>query len=65
MDRERLNERIADFLKGVHQLERAMAQPCDHILGNGGTCQAPGRNRAWPLHVELGFLAAAITADFE
>ncbi|UHD17708.1 HI0074 family nucleotidyltransferase substrate-binding subunit [Thiocapsa bogorovii] len=27
MDIERLNERTADFLKGVHQLERAVAQP--------------------------------------
>jgi nucleotidyltransferase substrate binding protein (TIGR01987 family) len=27
MDIERLNERIADFLKGVHQLERAVAEP--------------------------------------
>ncbi|MBK1704618.1 HI0074 family nucleotidyltransferase substrate-binding subunit [Halochromatium glycolicum] len=27
MDSERLNERIVDFLKGVHQLERAVAQP--------------------------------------
>ena len=26
MDIERLNERIADFLKGVHQLERAVAE---------------------------------------
>jgi nucleotidyltransferase substrate binding protein (TIGR01987 family) len=27
MDSERLNERIVDFVKGVHQLERAVAQP--------------------------------------
>lgn len=26
MDLERLNERIADFLRGAHQLERAVAQ---------------------------------------
>jgi nucleotidyltransferase substrate binding protein (TIGR01987 family) len=32
MDGERLNERIADFLKGVHQLERAVAQPCDEFM---------------------------------
>jgi nucleotidyltransferase substrate binding protein (TIGR01987 family) len=31
MDPERLNERIADFLKGVHQLERAVAQPFDEF----------------------------------
>lgn len=27
MDSERLNERIVDFVKGMHQLERAVAQP--------------------------------------
>jgi nucleotidyltransferase substrate binding protein (TIGR01987 family) len=32
MDSRRLNERIADFLKGVHQLERAVAQPFDEFL---------------------------------
>lgn len=31
MDSERLNERIVDFLKGVHQLERAVAQPFDEF----------------------------------
>ncbi|MEA1051051.1 HI0074 family nucleotidyltransferase substrate-binding subunit [Lamprobacter modestohalophilus] len=31
MDIERLNERIADFLKGVYQLERAVAQPFDEF----------------------------------
>lgn len=31
MDTERLNERIAEFLKGVHQLERAVAQPFDEF----------------------------------
>lgn len=32
MDSERLNERIGDFLKGVHQLERAVAEPCDEFV---------------------------------
>lgn len=32
MDPQRLNERIADFLKGVHQLERAVAQPFDEFV---------------------------------
>ena len=32
MDIERLNERIVDFLKGVSQLERALAQPYDEFL---------------------------------
>jgi nucleotidyltransferase substrate binding protein (TIGR01987 family) len=32
MDIQRLNERIAEFLKGVHQLERALAQPCDEFV---------------------------------
>lgn len=31
MDIERLNERITDFVKGVHQLERAVAQPFDEF----------------------------------
>jgi len=31
MDIERLYERIADFVKGVHQLERAVAQPFDEF----------------------------------
>ena len=31
MDLQRLNERVADFLKGVHQLERAVAQPYDEF----------------------------------
>lgn len=31
MDTERLNERIAEFLKGVHQLERAVVQPFDEF----------------------------------
>jgi hypothetical protein len=31
MDSERLNERLVDFLKGVHQLERAVAQPFDEF----------------------------------
>ncbi|MFW6258819.1 MAG: HI0074 family nucleotidyltransferase substrate-binding subunit, partial [Halochromatium sp.] len=30
-DLQRLNERVADFLKGVHQLERAVAQPYDEF----------------------------------
>lgn len=32
MDPERLNERIADFLRGVHQLERAVAQPKSEFM---------------------------------
>jgi nucleotidyltransferase substrate binding protein (TIGR01987 family) len=32
MDIERLNERIVDFLKGVRQLERVLAQPYDEFL---------------------------------
>jgi len=32
MDLERLNERIADFLRGAHQLERAVAQPFDEFI---------------------------------
>ena len=32
MDPQRLNERIAYFLKGVHQLERAVAQPFDEFV---------------------------------
>jgi len=31
MDIDRLNERIGDFLKGVHQWERALAQPLDEF----------------------------------
>ncbi len=32
MDSERLNERIGDFLKGVDQLERAVAEPCNEFV---------------------------------
>jgi nucleotidyltransferase substrate binding protein (TIGR01987 family) len=32
MDSERLNQRIGDVLKGVHQLERAVAEPCDEFV---------------------------------
>lgn len=32
MDSERLNQRIADFVKGVRQLERAVAKPYDEFL---------------------------------
>jgi nucleotidyltransferase substrate binding protein (TIGR01987 family) len=32
MDLERLNERIADFLRGAQQLERAVAQPQSEFM---------------------------------